>query len=205
VILVCFVGWLDSLFVNFESGAEMESMLIKKFEVESHLSRQRGASLLEGIAYLGIAALVILGAVSLLASAFGNAQANRATEETVSLRTAVRKLYSAQTYPTAAGEMTTTMIKASAVPSTLIVDKATNTISNSWGGAVTFAGTGATFTLTYSSVPQDVCVNMLSGASGWNKVKGPGREVDTPTGPVSAADASAICTLTSNNIIFTGA
>ncbi|MEN3292535.1 MAG: hypothetical protein V7642_1788, partial [Burkholderiales bacterium] len=26
----------------------MESMFIKKFEVESHLSRQRGASLLEG-------------------------------------------------------------------------------------------------------------------------------------------------------------
>ncbi|MBC7413962.1 MAG: pilus assembly protein, partial [Herminiimonas sp.] len=40
-------------------------------------SRQRGASLLEGIAYLGIAAIVILGAVSLLTGAFGSAQSNR--------------------------------------------------------------------------------------------------------------------------------
>jgi hypothetical protein len=203
VIRFCFVGWLDSLFFNFESGAEMESMFIKKFEVESHLSRQRGASLLEGIAYLGIAALVILGAVSLLASAFGNAQANRATEETVSLRTAVRKLYSGQTYPTVAGAITSTMITARAVPSTLNVNVAANTITNSWGGAVTFAGTGATFTLTYSSVPQDVCVNMLSGASGWNSVAGNGTTI--ATAPVTAAEASQVCSQTNNNITFTGA
>ena len=63
------------------------------------LARQRGASLLEGIAYLGIAAIVVLGAVSLLTGAFGSAKANQTTEEVVAIRTAVRKLYIGQTYP----------------------------------------------------------------------------------------------------------
>ena len=59
----------------------------------NRLARQRGASLLEGIAYLGIAAIVVLGAVSLLTGAFGSAKANQTTEEVVAIRTSVRKLY----------------------------------------------------------------------------------------------------------------
>lgn len=180
----------------------MKSEFIKKCGAMGHLSRQRGASLLEGIAYLGIAALVILGAVSLLASAFGNAQANRATEETISLRTAVRKLFSGQTYP-AGGAIVSTMITARAVPSTLNVNAGANTITNSWGGAVTIVGAGASFDLTYSNVPQDVCVNMLSGASGWNAVAGNGTRIDAT--PITAANASAICSQANNNVTFTAA
>jgi hypothetical protein len=180
----------------------MKSTTIKKAGVAGYRSRQRGASLLEGIAYLGIAALVILGAVSLLASAFGNAQANRATEETISLRTAVRKLFSGQTYP-AGNAITQTMVTARAVPGTLTVNAANNTITNSWGGAVTMVGTGAAFDLTYNNVPQDVCVNMLAGASGWNSVAGNGTVVATT--PVTAAQASQICSQANNNITFNAA
>ena len=52
--------------------------------------QQRGASLLEAIAYLGIAAVVVLGAVSLLNGAFGSAKSNQTNEEVVALRTPVR-------------------------------------------------------------------------------------------------------------------
>lgn len=178
----------------------MKATSVKTSAVSKNLYKQRGASLLEGIAYLGIAAIVILGAVSLLASAFGNAQANRSTEETISLRTAVRKLYSGQTYPAA---IMPTMVSARAIPSTLNVNTADNTVSNSWGGAVTLTGNNATFDLAYASVPQDVCVNMLSGASGWRSVAGNGTTVNTT--PVTAAQAAQICSQTNNNITFTAA
>lgn len=44
---------------------------------------QKGASLLEIVAYLGVASVVIIGAISMLTSAFGGANANRALRETV--------------------------------------------------------------------------------------------------------------------------
>jgi hypothetical protein len=179
----------------------MKNVFVKNCGVAGHLSRQRGASLLEGIAYLGIAALVILGAVSLLATAFGNAQANRATEETISLRTAVRKLYSGQTYPIG-DAIVKTIITARAVPGTLNTDTATFKISNSWGGAVTIVGAGATFDLTYASVPQDVCVNMLSGATGWKSITGNAGAADESP-QITAEGASKICSLANNSIVFT--
>ena len=83
----------------------------------SHVGRQRGAPLLEGIAYLGIAAIVVMGAVSLLTGAFSSAKSNQANEEVVGLRTAVRKLYMGQTYPTA--NVVANLIAAKAAPGTL--------------------------------------------------------------------------------------
>lgn len=89
-------------------------------------SRQRGASLLEGIAYLGIAAVVVLGAVSLLGGAFSSAKSNQATEEAVAMRTAVRKLYIGQSYPVES--LVPTLIAANAIPSTLAKNNADNTL-----------------------------------------------------------------------------
>jgi hypothetical protein len=181
---------------------EMKFAHVNKSDLVNYRVRQCGASLLEGIAYLGIAAIVILGAVSLLASAFGNAQANRSTEETVSLRTAARKLYSGQPYPAA---MTAQLIGAKAIPGTMNVDAVNNTVANAFGGAVTIAGAagGGSFTIGYNAVPQDVCINMLSGASGWISV-GQGATV-VATMPLTAANATAICSQATNAITFTAA
>jgi hypothetical protein len=163
-------------------------------------ARQRGASLLEGIAYLGIAALVILGAVSLLTSAFGNAQSNRATEQIVSLRTGIKKLYAGQAIP--AGSLDAMVINANIVPTTLTVNA--GAISSSWGAVTTTGAAGNTFTITYNAVPQAECVNILSGASGWLSVTGPGGQQATPGGAtVTAAQAGAACNAATNNITFT--
>lgn len=161
------------------------------------LSLQRGASLLEGIAYLGIAAIVILGAVSLLTTAFGTAQTNRASEEAISLRTAARKLYAGQTYP---ADMTATMIAAKAIPATLVVDTTAtpNTITNAWGGAVTIVGSGNNFTISYAAVPQDACVSMLAGVTGWTQVTVGSTNITTF--PVSADAAAGACKSTPNAI-----
>jgi type II secretory pathway pseudopilin PulG len=169
---------------------------------DHRLARQRGASLLEGIAYLGIAAIVVLGAVSLLTGAFGSAKANQMTEEVVAIRTAIRKLYIGQTYPTAS--LVPSLLTANAIPNTL-ARPTTTTLSNSWGGAVTIAGTATGFTVTYNTVPQDVCVSMISGASGWTQIDQGGNNAIT-TFPATVANANALCTVsaaTGNAVTFT--
>jgi hypothetical protein len=170
------------------------------------LSRQRGASLLEGIAYLGIAAIVVLGAVSLLTGAFSSAQSNRVAEEVVSIRTAVKKLYMGQSngYPVGAA-ITPVLITANVFPATLTLTGAV--INNAWGGTVTVAG-GATanqFAISYTAVPQDACINIISGASGWVSIGGgpAGATGLISTFPVSPAAASGACTAGANTLIWT--
>lgn len=162
-------------------------------------SRQRGASLLEGIAYLGIAAIVIMGAVSLLSSAFSSAQSNRGSGEIVSLRTAVKKLYAGQAYPAV---MLPTLVKARVIPNALVVDVANNTVTNAWGGAVTVAGGAAGFVIGYTKVPQDVCINMVSGASGWTQIDRAGQNAIVAF-PATINDATATCVAGDNTINFT--
>ncbi|WP_051516832.1 type 4 pilus major pilin [Herbaspirillum sp. RV1423] len=178
---------------------------IKKRELRSDsvLARQRGASLLEGIAYLGIAAIVVLGAVSLLTGAFGSAKSNQATEEVVAIRTAVRKLYIGQSYPTAS--LLAPLLAANAIPGTLARDVTAGTVTNSWGGSVTVTGTSTGFVVTYNSVPQDVCVNMLSGSNGWTQIAQGGTTITTF--PVTVNAATGLCSVTGaagNTITFTG-
>lgn len=169
------------------------------------MHRQRGASLLEGVAYLAIAAIVILGAVSLLTGAFSGAQSNRAMEEIISLRTAARKLYAGQTYPATAASgganMTTTLIAAKAVPGTLTINSTGNGMSNAWGGAVTVAGNGTTFNITYANVPQDACISLLSGANGWTSITRNGENAISAF-PATAAAATTTCS-TAGDIVFT--
>ncbi|MPS30691.1 type 4 pilus major pilin [Pigmentiphaga sp.] len=160
--------------------------------------RQRGASLLEGIAYLGIAAIVVVGAISLLTGAFGSAKSNQSIEEVISLRTAVRKLYLGQAYPTTG--VVQTLIAAKAVPGTLAVNTTTNTLTNSWRGSVTIAASSNGFSITYPAVPKEVCVGMLSGAHGWFSIIV--NETDVALIPVTASEATTRCDTNDNTIIF---
>ncbi len=160
--------------------------------------RQHGASLLEGIAYLGIAAIVVMGAISLLTGAFSSAKSNQANEEVIGLRTAVRKLYMGQTYP--AADVVSTLLLAKAVPGTLAVDG--TTLRNSWGGDVAIVGSGTGFTITYPAVPQDVCVSMLSGANGWTSINANDGTALTDF-PLTATNATTLCANPDNEIVYT--
>lgn len=174
----------------------------RRFHRAVSLHKQQGASLLEGIAYLGIAALVVLGAVSLLTGASASAKANQTTAELVALRTAVKKLYAGQAYPT--GSLTSFLATAKAIPSTL--QESGGSITNSFGGSVTVAGTtSATFTITYNDIPQDVCVSVLSGMTGWKGVRQGTTGSLQENFPLTAADATAVCTSdTLNSVSFVG-
>jgi hypothetical protein len=96
--------------------------------------------------------------------------------------------------------LTEVLVKAEAVPSTLQQNKTTFAITNSWGGAVTVAGTTATtFTIVYNDIPQDVCVNALSGLTGWRSVARGSTSIGTF--PLTSANATTICDDTSSNDI----
>lgn len=168
--------------------------------------RQRGASLLEGIAYLGIAALVVVGAVALMQGAFTNAQSNRSLEDVISIRTNVRKLYMGQGgTPYQPANMTADLIAARAFPTGLTING--NAVTNPWNGAVTVtqAAAGAQFTITYAAVPRDVCVNLLSGASGWTGITVNGVAVPNANLPVTPANAAAACNDDPSTIAWTAA
>lgn len=163
------------------------------------LHRQAGASLLEGIAYLGIAALVLIGAVALLNTAFSSANSNQLNQELSSIQTATRRLFMTTQGNFGTTDITTGLIGAGGFPQTLTVG--TSTVTNVWGGAVTVTGNNADFTVEYTAVPRDVCVSSLTATTaGWAAVTVGGTSVTLPATPGAAAGA---CAATPNTIIWT--
>jgi type II secretory pathway pseudopilin PulG len=162
-------------------------------------STQRGASLLESIAFLGVAAIVILGAVALLMSSFGSANTNRAQQEVTSIRTGVKKLYMGQSASYGDGDMNGTLVNARVFPTTLAVDTS-GVVLNAWNGAVSVTGATANFTITYANVPRDVCVNLASVSGDWIGVNVNGTDLSMPATP---AQADANCRDGGNTLAWT--
>lgn len=172
---------------------------MKRFTLRNP-ARQHGASLLEVIAYLGIAAIVVLGAVSMLGSAFSSAQANRTIEEVVSIRTGIKRLYMGQSLAYGSASMTSQAINARILPTTLAVTG--SDIKNAWNGAVAITGNTTSFTIKYSDVPRDACVTVLSGASGWSQIK-VGTGATITSFPLAPAAADTACANGTNEIAWT--
>ncbi|KVM46656.1 pilus assembly protein [Burkholderia ubonensis] len=152
--------------------------------------KQRGASLLESIAYLGVAAIVIVGAIALLGSAFSSANTNRLAEELNAIQTGTKKLYMGQVNNYGNGvDLNANLIAARVFPSTLPVN--TPNVANAWGGNVNVTGQGQTFTVQYTNVPRDICINTLTAGGNWRTVAvGQNAGVNYP---VSPTDATRIC------------
>ncbi|MDY7573514.1 type 4 pilus major pilin [Actimicrobium sp. CCI2.3] len=163
--------------------------------------RQRGASLLEAIAYLGIAAVVILGAVSMLNSAFNSAQANRVTEQLISIRTGVKKLFMGRVGNYGTVDFTAAAVNAGIFPSTIATSSTTGSATNDWSGAVKIVGNTGTFTISYEAVPRDICIAAISGATGWTEIAvGTDAGSKINTFPVSPVAANTACNAASNTI-----
>jgi len=160
---------------------------------------QRGASLLESIAFLGIAAIVILGAIALLLSSFSSANSNRAEQEINSIRAGVKRLFMGQSASYGTGSLNATLSNAKVFPTTLAVDAAGN-VFNAWNGAVSVSGASANFTISYASVPKDVCISMLSANGDWLGVTVNGTAATLPVSPTAA---EAACSSSANAIVWT--
>ncbi|MBN3819072.1 pilus assembly protein [Paraburkholderia sp. Se-20369] len=162
--------------------------------------KQRGASLLESIAYLGVAAIVIVGAIALLGSAFSSANTNRLAEELNAIQTGTKKLYMGQVNNFGKDSMNANLIAAKVFPSTLPTSES-NVVSNAWGGTVTVTGAGQTFTVAYTNVPRDVCINTLTAGGNWKSVsigKDPILYPVTPSAATANCADNATVTWTSN-------
>ncbi|MDY7792401.1 type 4 pilus major pilin [Burkholderia ubonensis] len=165
--------------------------------------KQRGASLLESIAYLGVAAIVIVGAIALLGSAFSSANTNRLAEELNAIQTGTKKLYMGQVNNYGNGvDLNANLIAARVFPSTLPTDN-NNAVANAWGGNVNVTGRGQTFTVQYTNVPRDICINTLTAGGNWRTVAigQNGQGIQYPVAPDAATAAcvdNATITWTSN-------
>jgi hypothetical protein len=164
------------------------------------VTRQRGASLLEAIAYLGIAALVVIGAIALLTSAFSSANTNAVSEQISAIQTGVKKLYSGQNASYTG--LTNPVLASAGVFPASISPASDGTVTNTWNGTVVVAVAASPdqFTITYTEVPQSVCVNAVSGGGSWTAISVNGTAL---TLPVTPAAASGACTTGANTIIWT--
>lgn len=185
--------------------------------------RQRGASLLEAVAYLGIAAVVILGAVALLRTAFGGANLNRAAQEITGLETSIRRLFATQGVFDG-GNFTNVLAQAGVIPSTLSVPTSGDRLqagnvfqgSTAAGGACAAGQQCTNFWIRYTNVPTDACVSLVTTSSatliqvaagagtnlGTLPTAVPAASATAQTGPVGASAASTMCAAARNAVTF---
>ncbi|WAC74562.1 type 4 pilus major pilin [Roseateles sp. SL47] len=162
--------------------------------------RQAGASLLEAIAFLGVAATIVVGAVALLSNAFSGARSNRSQEEVAAISTGVKRLFMAQAGAYGNGSLNEVLVQAKVFPSTLAVEG--NSVFNAWNGAVTVNGSAATFDISYANVPQQVCVDLVATSGQWISVAVNGSGAMTP--PITPVQAAAQCTqANANTVVWT--
>jgi len=160
--------------------------------------RQRGATLLEAVAFLGIAAIILIGAIALFTNAFQGARSNQLTEEVTAIENGARKIYA-----TGAGLSTNVtsggiggLVSAGVIPTSLTVSVANGTVTDEWGGAVTLkmdTDNASAAQISFENVPQPVCIAALTAGGDWSGVS---TSVSTSlqTVPLTAAAATTACT-----------
>ena len=160
----------------------------------------RGTSLLEAIAYLGVASIIVAGAVALLSTAFSSSRSLRAQQEITAIGTGVKRLFMSQAGAYGNGSLNVQLARSKIFPATLAV--AGDQITNAWDGAVQVTGHGATFDLSYGGVPQDACIELAAMPGQWLGVSVNGGEA--AAAPVGVAQAAAMCDqMSSNAIVWT--
>ena len=120
-----------------------------------------GLTLIESLAVIGLAALVIAGALIL----FGNAQdARRVTAETTNISNVLKRMEEVfgedpLDTPITMEEMIIAGVFNASMKQT------DSTVTNSWSGDVTVTPTGiSTYDLTYTNVPTgEVCIDLIRG------------------------------------------
>ncbi|TKC86959.1 pilus assembly protein [Trinickia terrae] len=160
---------------------------------------QRGASLLEAIAYLGIAAIVVIGAVALLNGAFNAAGTNELSEQVNAIQAGVKKLYMGQTAGYA--NVSNSVLQAAGVFPATVPVASTGTATDTWGGSVTVTGTATNFSIEYQNVPPAVCINAVTTGGSWSSIKVGTATITTL--PIDPSTAQTDCGTGAVNITWT--
>lgn len=171
----------------------------------SPLSRQKGVTLLEIVAYLAIAATVAAGARALYSTASSSQTAQQLSADVAALQDGVKQLWQGQGSFGANGTvLNNTLVTAKRVPTTVLVDTTANpnTLTHATNGTITVASTGANYTLTLTNVSVDLCTSMMRTATGWISVKA-GTAAARTAFPISPINAAADCA-TGTTMVYTG-
>jgi PilS N terminal len=170
---------------------------MKKNMITNNAFRQKGASLLEALAFIIISLVVISGGVAMWRMASSGSLENAATNQIMAVQTSYRGLYSGQnSYGT--GNITGVGITAGLFPSDLKISG--TTVTNGWSGAVVVTGATSTFTISWANVPPESCSKLAVMKSDWVSVTINGTAQTMPITPVAATTA---CSATANTLVFT--
>lgn len=169
---------------------------------------QSGLTMIEAVAFLGIAGLVMAGALAMYNSARTSTDVAQVTDEFFSLKENTEHLFTGSS-----GYVSTNvigaLINAKKIPASLTVSG--TAVTNEWGGDVEIGNGIAEFRITYDKVPKGVCVGMLPGITapggwgGYNVVAtgaAVGVKVASP-GKIAPDVASNICLENSKVSIWT--
>ena len=166
--------------------------------------RRTGLTMVE-VAIAIVIGLIVLAGLGYLVykSESGNKQ-TALTEQLNVMAQGIRTTYHGQSSFT--GLSNTVAINAGDVPTTLITSKSSGTLTNPWNGTVTIAPDSTTteFDITYTQVPQDICLNTLTGGAVAIKAVKTGSTsiLPGPNGAITVANAQSACSSSSNSVTF---
>lgn len=173
---------------------------MKKMKMMQHKGRQAGVTLMELIASLAVMAVIVVGAIALYTSASSSERATTMGRDLMAIQAATKTIYSGQgTYGAAGTVLNDVLVAAKKVPTTIKVDTATtpDTLTHQANGTITVQSTGTSFEVRLTAMTQDLCVALMTGASGWTSVKvgataGAGTARTPPVDPATASTDCAV-------------
>ena len=120
----------------------------------------RGLTLMEALLFLGLAAILIVGAFALYSNASSTSRLNQAKSQLQTYISGVKSLYSTRNDFTS---VTTSLVVNSGIAPAEAVHGVT--LVNPWGGLTTVSANSARpreFRVTFEDMPRDACTAMLS-------------------------------------------
>ncbi|OWJ89363.1 hypothetical protein B6S59_31260 [Pseudomonas sp. A46] len=163
--------------------------------------KQNGATTMEVLFYLIVAALVLYVVVQMGFKLFGKQTNNTEQTNVAELIINTRALKSSQGYGASGTNLVPQLLATDGIPNGLTV--ASNVPYNAWNGAVTVVSAGVAFTITYQAVPQDACVALATKVAKNQAFTTRINSGTALTGEVTAATATTSCSGTTNTITWT--
>jgi len=117
----------------------------------------RGLTLMEALLFLGLAAIVIVGAFTLYNNASSTTKMNQAKVQIQTYIGGIKSLYASQN---SFASVTTALVVNSGIAPSEAVDGVT--LINPWGFPTTITGAAREFRVTFEDVPRDACTALLS-------------------------------------------